>query len=170
MADFSPNDVLRIPGQLFLNVTNLAIAGYGGTAVGFFEHGQMVVHEESEDIISEALGRRTGKLIAETLLGFEFDLVQFDIPVLGFSWGGTATVLREPTPGLVTLSGPALFAALDPAHPSLLVYAPAYLNKTKTVPWGSMDTKRRERMFLDACEDANSHTYACGLLSNLSLT
>lgn len=176
MADLDQKLVFRVAGQLFAGVTNLSAANYGGTALGIFERGEMVVAEEAMDILSEATGKRVGKLVGTTLISFEFDMLQFDLDALGLPWFGNATVIREPSttssvshPGLQVLRGPALFAPYDPSHPALLIYAPTYRNGQKRVPHG-LDEKRTERIIVDACDDANGHTWACGLISNLSLT
>lgn len=178
MADFDPNAVLRETGQLFIDVTDLSAANYGGTPLGFFEQGQMLVDEESEDIESESTGKRVGKLIAVTFLGFEFDLVQFDRDALKKVWAYSSTTLREPAlgatraPGLQSAAAPCLFVPADVlTHPALLVYAPVYRAGHKRIPYGSMDTKRRERIIIDGLDNnfGAGKVWACDLLANLSL-
>lgn len=176
MSDFDPNEVLRIPGQLFVNVTNLALANYGGTAVGYFENGYTLVMEDSEDILSEANGNRVGKLICETLVGAEFDLVQYDTNMLAFPWVLSGTTLLSPglgrtrAPGYQTASGPLLFAPRDPEHPGFIIYAPVYRHGTKRISFGTMEEKRRERIIVDALVASNGKDWACDLVRNLTLS
>jgi hypothetical protein len=178
MSDFDPNAVLRETGQLFVDVTDLSADNYGGTPLGFFERGEQIVDEESEDVYSEATGKRVRKLIAETLLGFEFDLVQYDLDALKKVWAYASTTLREPAlgatraPGLQSAGLPCLFVPADVlTHPALLVYAPVYRAGRKRVSYGSMDDKRRERIFIDAMDnnDGAGKVWACDVLANLSL-
>lgn len=176
MSDFDPNQVIRQPGQLFVGVTNLGVANYGGTPVGYFEDGQLNVTEESEDVLSEANCNRVGVLTCETLIGLEFTLVQYDLTALGFPWVVSGTTVLSPglgrsrTAGFQTPGLPLLFAPRDPAQPAFLLYAPIYRNGHKMIPFGSMNEKRRERIVVDAAVASNGKDWACDLLENLSLS
>lgn len=176
MSDFDPDAVLRVPGQLYVGVTNLATANYGGQKVGHFENGRAVIAEESEDILSEANGNRVGKLVCETLIGVEFDLVQYDTTTLAFPWVVSGTTILSPglgrsrAPGYQTPGVPLLFAPRDPEHPGFIIYAPVYRLGVKMIPFGDMEEKRRERITVDAIVASNGKDWACDLVRNLTLT
>ncbi len=178
-----PQLVFAVTGKLYTGVTNLAIAApFGGREAGYFEDGGLVVEQEAELILSEAEGKQKGVLLAETIVGFEFDLVQYDVGGSGAAllhklWSRAGTQdLREPfagatvSPGLAPSSSPCLFLPDDPQHPGLLIFNPVFRHGRKRVPHGSVDLVRRERVIVDAVDDANGHAWMCDLFGALSLT
>lgn len=177
MSSFDPTQVFLTPGRLVVNPTNLSSApNYGGTTIGYFENFNQITSEESVDVLSEAEGKRKAVIVGITLLGAEFDLVQFDRDMLGKLLDQNGTTLRDPrlggtvAPGLRPAGQPVLFVPNDVLlHPAFLFFNPSYRRGVSRAPHGLQD-KRRERIVIDANDDANGNTYACDLLSALSLT
>lgn len=156
--------------------TNLTAAfPYGGTEVGFFQNGFQRTSQSSYDVISEAEGKRKKVILSESLVGFEFELTQFDLDMLKKCWSFSSNTLLEPgrsggtvNPGVAPAGAKLLFAAKDPTHPSLIIYNPTYRFGARGTPFG-LDGKRITHVVVDACDDSSDRAFACDVLSSLSL-
>lgn len=190
MSALNPQRVLTTPGRLVIGPTNAGmLAGTypwgSSTPVGFVTRCKLVRTNQLAFGNSEARGVDGASVYrGREKAAFAFVLIQYDFTIFnmisssnttspnGFSDANTLSLPqpgRNLAPGLVAQGSPLLFGADDPAHPSLLIFAPQYAWEAK-LELDRVLNKPYEASLVGFCGlDANGYDYREDSLANLSI-
>lgn len=186
-----PTRALTVPGRLYYNPTTVGLAAgvapYGGSELGIVVRWREVREQVYAYSNSEARGRDKVRTYGgRYAMSFSFVLVQYDLDQIDRVWAYSTTspngysganILTLPkagqttlSPGLIVESGPVLFAADDPAHPSTLILAPSWTAGAKLELDKVLDKPLEYGLVIVAGIDANGLDVREDVLQNLAVT
>jgi hypothetical protein len=186
VSALDPSRCLSVPGRLVLGPANLGI-GYpcGGKPLGVVSRAKLVREGVYVGAHSEARGRDTVSTYGGRFKSsFVAVLTQYDPDVLSNLWAvnttspngyGGAAIYSLPQPGLslqpgvVAPTSSLLFLADDPANPSTIIYAPAWILTAKMELDAVLDKPYETAFVVNVGLDATNRDIESDLLQNLSL-